>query len=82
MAVSRSMWYSSLDSVWLGATTIESPEEEEEEDDEEEGLERDVTYYILTAIYPLSVPKCNVSSLGHSPSLHKNFMEISWVVFV
>lgn len=25
MAVSRSMWYSSLDSVWLGATTMESP---------------------------------------------------------
>lgn len=28
MAVSRSMWYSSLDNVWLGATTMESPEEE------------------------------------------------------
>lgn len=27
MAVSLSMWYSSLDSVWLGATTMESPEE-------------------------------------------------------
>lgn len=25
MAVSRSMWYSSLDRVWLGATTMESP---------------------------------------------------------
>ena len=25
MAVSRSMWYSWLDKVWLGATTIESP---------------------------------------------------------
>lgn len=30
MAVSRSMWYSSLDNVWLGATTMESPEEQEE----------------------------------------------------
>lgn len=28
MAVSRSMWYSSLDKVWLGATTIESPEKD------------------------------------------------------
>lgn len=27
IAVSLSMWYSSLDNVWLGATTIESPEE-------------------------------------------------------
>lgn len=27
IAVSRSMWYSSLERVWLGATTIESPGE-------------------------------------------------------
>ncbi len=27
IAVSRNMWYSSFDRVWLGATTIESPEE-------------------------------------------------------
>lgn len=32
MAVSLSMWYSSLDKVWLGATTIESPNEEKEEE--------------------------------------------------
>lgn len=32
IAVSLSMWYSSLDNVWLGATTMESPFKEMEED--------------------------------------------------
>lgn len=31
MAVSLSMWYSSLDKVWLGATTMESPNKEQKE---------------------------------------------------